>query len=103
MIDGGPRTNNHSEGNYNALARFIGYINPCGGRLAEALTQFNEQAEIHIIEHCLTGTVSGARKRKKYRDNDDWIKKAITNYGLVGTALYCRSLSRLDYLPSDVL
>ena len=95
VIDGGPRTNNHSEGNNNALARFIGCSNPCGGLLAEALTQFNEQAEIHI-EHCLTGTVFGARKRKKYRDNDDRIKKAITNYGLVGTALYCRSLSRLD-------
>ena len=95
VIDGGPRTNNHSEGNNNALARFIGCSNPSGGLLAEALTQFNQQAEIHI-EHCLTGTVSGARKRKEYRDNDDRIKKAITNYGLVGTALYCRSLSRLD-------
>ena len=76
VIDGGPRT-------------------PSGGLLAEALTHSNAQAEIHI-EHCLIGTVSGARKRKKCRDNDDRIKKAITNYELVGTALYCRSLSRLD-------
>ena len=72
-----------------ALVRFIGCSNPCGGLQAEAFTQFNEQVEIHIEpEHCLTGTVSGARKRKKYRDNDDRIKKAITNYGLVGTALF---------------
>ena len=94
VIDDGPRTNNHSEGNNNALSRFIGCSNPSGGLLADALSKFNEQAELHI-EHCLTGSVSGAKKRKKYRDNDERIKKAIGNYGTVGTSLYCRSLSRL--------
>ena len=94
VLDGGPRTNNHSEGNNNALNRFIGCSNPSGGLLADALTQFNQQAEIHI-EHCLTGNVPAAKRRKKYRDLEERIRKAITNYGTVGLSLYCRSLSKL--------
>eukprot|EP00116_Pleurobrachia_bachei_P009779 sb/3470041/ len=47
VLDGCPGTNNHSEENNNALNRFIGCSNPSGGLLAEALTQFNEQAELH--------------------------------------------------------
>ena len=67
---------------------------PSGGLLADALTQFNQQAEIHI-EHCLTGNVPAAKRRKKYRDLEERIRKAITNYGTVGLSLYCRSLSKL--------
>ena len=38
VLDGGPRTINHSEGNNNALSRFIGCSKPSGALLADAIS-----------------------------------------------------------------
>ena len=94
VITGGPRTNNYSEGNNNSLSRAIGCSNPSGELLAKGLTKFNETAELHI-EHCLTGVSTTTKKRKVYKENDERIRRAVDNYGRVGVAMFCRSLSRL--------
>ena len=94
VLTGGPRTNNYSEGNNNSLSRAIGCSNPSGELLAKGLTKFNETAELHI-EHCLTGVSTTTKKRKVYKENDERIRRAVDNYGRVGVAMFCRSLSRL--------
>ena len=94
VLTGGPRTNNYSEGNNNALSRAVGCSNPSGGLLAETLKRFNAEAELNI-QQSITGLTVATKKRKKYLDLNERIIRAVQNYGRVSNIMFCKCISNL--------